>query len=98
MILKVGNEDDCFTPTLFTPNEDGVNDVLIFPCLETERFPLNKLIVFNEWGDAVFTASPYLNDWDGRSSGDPLPVGTYFYIMDFGDGNVPKKSFLVLER
>lgn len=98
VILHVGSEDDCFIPTLFTPNDDGVNDILIIPCLETDKFPTNKIIVFNEWGDAVYTASPYLNDWDGRYSGDPLPVGTYFYIMDFGDGSEPERSFLVIER
>jgi gliding motility-associated-like protein len=98
VILHVGNESDCFVPTLFTPNDDGINDMLIVPCLETSRYPNNRIIIFNEWGDAVFTASPYENNWDGKLSGDPLPVGTYFYIMDFGDGNTPKRSFLVLER
>jgi gliding motility-associated-like protein len=98
VILKVGNEDDCFVPTLFTPNDDGVNDVLIVPCLETERYPQNKIVIFNEWGAAVYVASPYQNDWSGTASGDPLPVGTYFYIMDFGDGSTPKRSFLILER
>lgn len=98
VILKVGNEDDCFVPTLFTPNQDGVNDILIVPCLETDKYPDNKIIIFNEWGGAVFTASPYHNDWDGTAGGQALPVGTYFYIMDFGDGSTPKHSFLVLER
>jgi gliding motility-associated-like protein len=98
VILRVGNEDDCFVPSLFTPNEDGINDILIIPCLETEKYPKNKIIIFNEWGAAVYSASPYQNDWDGTISGDPLPVATYFYILDFGDGNAPKKSFLILER
>ncbi|HEY3385894.1 MAG TPA: gliding motility-associated C-terminal domain-containing protein, partial [Saprospiraceae bacterium] len=98
VVLKVGNEDDCFIPSLFTPNQDGVNDILIIPCLETDKYPNNKIIIFNEWGAAIFTASPYLNDWDGSASGNPLPVGTYFYIMDFGDGNTPKRSFLLLDR
>lgn len=98
VILKVGNEDDCFVPSLFTPNNDGVNDVLIVPCLETDRYPNNKIIVFNEWGDAVFVASPYENNWDGTNNGSPLPVSTYFYIMDFGDGSTPKRTFLILER
>jgi gliding motility-associated-like protein len=98
VILRVGDESDCFIPTLFTPNGDGVNDVLIVPCLETTQFQDNKIIIFNEWGDAVYESSPYQNDWDGSSGGNPLPVGTYFYIMDFGDGNTPKRSFLILER
>jgi gliding motility-associated-like protein len=98
VILKVGNEDDCFVPTLFTPNGDGVNDVLIVPCLETDKYPDNKIYIFNEWGAAVYTSSPYQNDWDGTISGESLPVGTYFYIMDFGDGSTPKRTFLILER
>jgi gliding motility-associated-like protein len=98
VVLYVGSESDCFVPSLFTPNGDGINDILIVPCLETSQFPQNRIIIFNEWGDAVFTAAPYFNDWDGTISGSPLPVGTYFYIMDFGDGQTPKRSFLVLER
>lgn len=98
VVIRVGDEDDCFIPTLFTPNNDGVNDNLIVPCLETSLYPDNRIIIFNEWGDAVFEASPYQNDWRGTSSGSDLPVGTYFYIMDFGDGSTPKRSFLVLER
>jgi gliding motility-associated-like protein len=98
VILHVGNESDCFVPTLFTPNGDGINDELIVPCLETSKYPNNKIIIFNEWGAVIYTKSPYENDWDGTYHGESLPVGTYFYIMDFGDGNTPKRSFLVLER
>jgi gliding motility-associated-like protein len=98
VLIQVGNESDCFIPSLFTPNDDGINDVLIVPCLETTQFMANEIIIFNEWGDAVYKASPYLNDWDGTISGNPLPVGTYFYIMDFGDGSTPKRSFLIIER
>jgi gliding motility-associated-like protein len=96
--IQVGDETDCFVPTLFTPNGDGVNDVLIIPCLETTRYPGNAIKVFNEWGGLVFSASPYGNDWMGTHDGKALPVGTYFYIMDFGDGSAPKRTFLVLER
>ncbi len=98
VVLKVGNEDDCFVPTLITPNNDGVNDLLVVPCLETDRYPNNKITVFNQWGNIVFSASPYANDWDGTHDGTSLPVSTYFYIMDFGDGSTPKKTFLILER
>ena len=98
VVLKVGDEDDCFVPTLFTPNNDGVNDVLIIPCLETDRYPNNSITVFNQWGNVVYSASPYNNNWNGTFDGSDLPVSTYFYIMDFGDGSTPKKTFLILER
>jgi gliding motility-associated-like protein len=98
VILNVGDESDCFVPTLFTPNGDGINDELIVPCLETSKYPDNRIMIFNEWGAVVYDKSPYENDWDGTYKGESLPVGTYFYIMDFGDGRTPKRTFLVLER
>lgn len=98
VIIQVGDETDCFIPTLFTPNNDGTNDRLIIPCLETERFPQNRIAIFNEWGDAVYEAQPYLNDWEGTHEGKDLPVATYFYIVDFGDGRLVQNGFLILER
>lgn len=88
----------CKAPTIFTPNGDGINDQFVVPCLETGRFPANKLHVFNEWGVEVFFSSPYKNDWEGSFGGNSLPVGTYFYILDTGDGQRPVNGFLILQR
>jgi gliding motility-associated-like protein len=98
VIIQVGDESDCFIPTIFTPNGDGTNDLLIIPCLETSRFPENRMVIFNEWGDVVYEARPYYNDWDGTRDGKDLPVATYFYIIDFGDGRPVQNGFLILER
>ena len=67
-----------------TPNGDGLNDVFIFDFLETnlEQFPDNELVVFNRWGDIVYEAKPYNNDWGGTNQkGTDLPQGTYYYIL-----------------
>ena len=98
VVIQVGDENDCFVPTIFTPNGDGVNDLLTIPCLETDRFPGNRIVVFNVWGDAVFEAGPYENDWDGTRDGKELPVGTYYYVVDFGDNSPVRKGFLIIER
>ena len=98
VLLRVGDDSDCFVPTIFTPNSDGVNDRLIIPCLEAERFPNNRVLIFNQWGDEVYQATPYRNDWDGTRKGKDLPVATYYFIVDFGDGSEIRKGFLVLER
>ena len=37
----------------------------------------NELVIFNRWGNKVFEATDYANDWDG----DNLPEGTYFYVL-----------------
>lgn len=98
VVLRVGDENDCFIPSIFTPNGDGINDRFVIPCLVTDQFPANRLVIFNEWGGAVYEAKPYLNDWNGTRGGKDLPVATYFYMMDFGDGRPVQTGFLVLER
>lgn len=67
-----------------TPNGDGKNDQLIFDIIldGTEQFPDNQMIIFNRWGDIVYEAIPYQNDWDGKNEkGQDLPQGTYYYIL-----------------
>ena len=89
-------------PTTFSPNGDGVNDRFVIKNIE--KFPLNTLQVFNRWGNKVFEASPYRNTWDGFNQsgmsvgGDLLPEGTYFYILNLGDGSEIKKGYIYLNR
>lgn len=80
-VLEEGERfDDCFVPNIITPNGDGSNDDLRVPCLETEHTN-NSLKIFNRWGDVVYQAQPYQNDWDGTYQNAPLPPGTYFYLL-----------------
>lgn len=70
-------------PVAITPNGDGLNDVFIIDGIED--YPDNELTIFNRWGDLVFKASDYKNDWEGNSNTGiqigttNLPDGTYFY-------------------
>jgi gliding motility-associated-like protein len=88
-------------PEIFTPNGDGKNDPFYIPGLDS--YPKNKLQIFNRWGNIVYEASPYKNDWDGKPNKssigtDKLPVGTYFYILDLGDEKEEiRKGFVQLE-
>ncbi|MBK9736140.1 MAG: gliding motility-associated C-terminal domain-containing protein [Saprospiraceae bacterium] len=88
----------CKVPNIFTPNNDGINDQFVIPCLSNDRYPDNKVIIFNEWGQEVFLGNPYRNDWEGTYGGNPIPVGTYFYILDIGDGQKPLNGFIILQR
>ncbi|MBL86540.1 MAG: hypothetical protein CMO82_07765, partial [Winogradskyella sp.] len=87
----------------FSPNGDGVNETFIIDCLE--RFPNNKLEVYNRWGNVVYSKRGYLNDWSGTTNGravmgqsDELPVGTYYYVLDLGDGSEPRVGWLYINR
>ncbi len=98
VILRVQEAGDCVIPNVLTPNEDGVNDYFFVPCLIGDQELDNELIIFNQWGDEVFHAAPYLNDWRGTYNGAPLPAGTYFYVIRFNAGGGTQSGFLILQR
>jgi gliding motility-associated-like protein len=86
-------------PNGITPNGDGANDVFYIENLA--YYPGNDIIIFNRWGDIVYKAKPYLNDWNGTSQqGKPLPDGTYYYILrlDIGDGEMYKGDITILKN
>jgi gliding motility-associated-like protein len=80
-----------------SPNGDGVNDRFTVP--EIEYYPQNHLQIFNRWGSEVYTAQPYLNEFDGHDDqGRTLPDGTYFYVLDLGIDQKPIKGYFVINR
>lgn len=95
--LTIGENVNCFVGNVITPNNDGYNDALTVPCLQTGNYPLNSIVVFNQWGDEIFSNSPYDNNWAGTYDGTKLPASTYFYILDLGDGSKPIQGYIVLE-
>lgn len=89
-------------PNGITPNGDGLNDQLIFDqlLLNPEKYPDNELIIFNRWGDIVYTAQPYNNDWQGTTdAGDELPDGTYYYVLrlNIGEGEIIRGDITVIK-
>ncbi|MEZ4949339.1 MAG: gliding motility-associated C-terminal domain-containing protein [Saprospiraceae bacterium] len=79
----------------FSPNGDGVNETLKIDGLE--EFPDHKLTVFNRWGIKVYEAQNYQNDWNGTWKGEGLPDGTYFFLLDDGNGNV-SNGYIEIQR
>jgi gliding motility-associated-like protein len=94
----------CGIPEGFSPNGDNVNDRFVIPDIATE-FPNYNIEVFNRWGNVVFKGNASTPDWDGISNqsgtlGDGvLPVGVYFYILNYNDGaTTPIQGKLYLSR
>lgn len=79
---------DCETilPNAFSPNGDGINDVFV---PKMECMPVNyQLSIFNRYGQPVFETKSFQQGWDGRKNGQPLPVGTYYYILTYYNGGL----------
>ena len=102
-------EDEIEVFNVITPNGDGTHDVLTIAGLE--NFPVNTIRIYNRWGVLVYTTNAYNtegNVFDGTSEGRVtiaqdrnLPVGTYFYILDYEDVTGTTKSmsgYLYLNR
>jgi gliding motility-associated-like protein len=100
--VTVNVEDQFSIPEAFSPNGDGINDVFVIKGID--RFKGNQFVVFNRWGNQVFKSAPYDNEWDGSTKqdvqlgGNELPVGTYFYVLDLGDGSKPYQGYIYLNR
>jgi len=82
-------------PNIFTPNGDGKNDV--FKIDGIESFPGTQLLIFNRWGNEVYHADDYKNNWDGGN----LAEGTYYYVVNKKESNgevTPYKGWLYIKR
>lgn len=81
----------CIKPMdAFTPNGDGINDKWLITngnCLKHATAQ-----VFNRYGAKVFESNDYKNTWDGTYKGNPLPDGTYYYVISFELINSKKVS------
>jgi gliding motility-associated-like protein len=87
----------------FTPNGDGRNDFFYIKGLE--GYPDNELTVFNRWGETVFSAINYKNDWEGKpdrsliNTADGLvPNDTYFYVFKTKANNKTYSGYVYITR
>ena len=78
--------DDLVAYSGFSPNGDGINDKFIIEGIE--KYPANQVLIFNRWGNEVYRKGGYSNDdaWTGDFKGELVPQGTYFYVIDDGQG------------
>ncbi len=80
-------------PNIITPNGDGQNDVLLIENIGF--YPNNVMKIFNRWGKEVYNEGGY-NNTTKVFKGDNLAEGTYFYILELGNGTDPKSGTLTI--
>lgn len=98
-IVYLTVERDLLIPEFFSPNGDNMNDNFVI--LGLEKYPDNSIKIFNRWGNMVFQEAPFNGTWDAVSDGSligssTLPTGTYYYILDLGDGSEPMAGYIVV--
>ncbi|KIA94245.1 hypothetical protein OC25_09950 [Pedobacter kyungheensis] len=97
--LSVPNNPDTHqleASTLVSPNGDGNNDKFIIKNIE--YYPNNSIKIFDKVGRVLYSKKRYANDWDASINGSLLSEGTYYYVIDPGDGSPTIKGFINVIR
>lgn len=86
-------------PTLFSPNGDGINDVItpVTPGLKA----FTVLRIYNRWGNLVFESRDRDKSWDGRLNGKAQPADSYVWVctgVDYNNKTFSRKGILTLIR
>ena len=84
-------------PTAFTPDGDGMNDDWEIVDLDL-TYPNNIVYVYNRWGNLLFTSEQGSYDsrrWDGTYKEELLPIGSYYFIIEFNDKENDKATGIV---
>lgn len=83
--------DEVFIPNSFSPNGDGLNDVLqVYGYVIKDM----QFMVFNQWGQKIYESRSQARAWDGTHQGKMQPAGVYMYVckMTLNDGTVIQKK------
>ena len=105
VIVDLTKCNEILIPDGFSPNTDGVNDEFVIKNIES-TYPNYQLEIYNRYGNILYKGNINTPNWDGTTNqgglklGDSVvPVGVYFYILEFNDGiQKPKQGRLYLSR
>lgn len=81
-------------PNTFSPNNDGINDFWEIQYLD--EYKTNHTQVFTRAGQLVFESRGLYKPWNGTFKGKPLPVDTYYYIIEPGSGREPFTGYVTI--
>ena len=95
-INTVTNEISQLIPNAISPNGDGKNDVWKLDFIKFLHQDA-EIVVVNRWGQTIFQSTGYDTPWDGTFKGEPVPEGTYYYIIKLSADEVYEGTILVLK-
>jgi gliding motility-associated-like protein len=68
-----------FVPTAFTPNADGLNDMVRPIAVGVQK--INYFRVYNRWGQLVFSTTTNGHGWDGKIGGTPQASNVFVWMV-----------------
>jgi gliding motility-associated-like protein len=85
--VEVTTNYNLYIPNVFTPNNDGLNDVFLVYGTGISNF---EMTIFDRWGEKLFVSKDQLTGWDGSYKGQVCKNDVYPYLVKFKalDGKV----------
>lgn len=71
-----------YVPNAFTPNNDELNDTFNAITNVDGDFSF-QMIVYNKWGEEIFSSTNIHKGWDGTYKGKECPADVYTWIIRF---------------
>jgi len=90
------NDNEIFISEVLTPTIDGPEAT--WEVINLVNYPNSMVRIYNRNGRLVFEKRNYQNDWGGvyEKTGELLPVGSYYFRIDLGDGSPIKDGWIYL--
>jgi gliding motility-associated-like protein len=76
-VFTIDVDNALFIPNVFTPNNDGSNEVFFIRNLPAADA---RVLITNRWGKEVYKSGSYQNNWNGGDTVD----GMYYYTVTIG--------------
>ncbi len=87
-----------FMPSAFSPNRDGLNDILKIEG-DLSDITTYQMIIYNRWGQQVYQSTYKYDGWDGQYKEKNVEIGTYYYYIEytaFGEKQQVKGSVILV--
>jgi gliding motility-associated-like protein len=93
VVIRVDKRRDVYVPNIFSPNDDGNNDILSIYARPGAIRTVKRFQIFDRWGDQVYQALHYQPNqdnigWDGNFNGKALDPAVFVWVaeVEFLDG------------
>ena len=88
-----------YVPNVFSPNGDGINDVLYVNLINIKQLKFFR--IYDRWGKKLFETNDPTQGWDGKTNGVLQHIDTYTWVAEAVDNNgtyVTKEGSVTLLR
>ena len=93
-------QNNLFLPTMFTPNNDGKNDVLLLYGNGLSEDILFQ--IYNRWGEVVYSTTSLSilksEGWNGKFNNIDQPTGVYLWTLIANDSNGNAVDFSLIDN